>query len=116
MRLGIMLGYAAGTVRLPIDLVQEADRLGVHAVRIALLLPQFAIFLALPPIRLLGQLNPDLRIVCPPGHTGLRPPYLMSGSEPVDGADISLSHDGPWIAWAIRLDGSPSSREPSGHD
>ena len=67
-------------------------------------------------IRLLGQLNPDLRIVCPPGHTGLRPPYLMSGSEPVDGADISLSHDGPWIAWAIRLDGSPSSREPSGHD
>ncbi len=32
MRLGIMLGYAAGKVRLPIDLVQEADRLGIYAV------------------------------------------------------------------------------------
>jgi len=32
MRLGIMLGYAAGTIRLPIELVQEADRLGLHAV------------------------------------------------------------------------------------
>lgn len=32
MRLGIMLGYAAGTIRLPVELVQEADRLGVHAV------------------------------------------------------------------------------------
>jgi F420-dependent oxidoreductase-like protein len=31
MRLGIMLGYAAGTMRLPIELVQEADRLGVYA-------------------------------------------------------------------------------------
>jgi F420-dependent oxidoreductase-like protein len=32
MRLGIMLGYAAGKVNLPIELVQEADRLGVYAV------------------------------------------------------------------------------------
>ena len=32
MRLGLMLGYAAGKMELPIDLVQEADRLGVHAV------------------------------------------------------------------------------------
>jgi F420-dependent oxidoreductase-like protein len=32
MRLGIMLGYAAGRLNLPIALVQEADRLGVHAV------------------------------------------------------------------------------------
>ncbi|MDT8307491.1 MAG: LLM class F420-dependent oxidoreductase [Anaerolineae bacterium] len=32
MRLGIMLGYAAGRLELPITLVQEADRLGVHAV------------------------------------------------------------------------------------
>ena len=27
-----MLGYAAGTMRLPIELVREADRLGIHAV------------------------------------------------------------------------------------
>ena len=32
MRLGLMLGYAAGQMQLPIELVQEADRLGVHAV------------------------------------------------------------------------------------
>lgn len=32
MRLGLMLGYAAGKVELPLELVQEADRLGVYAV------------------------------------------------------------------------------------
>jgi F420-dependent oxidoreductase-like protein len=32
MRLGIFLGYSAGTVELPVELVKEADRLGVHAV------------------------------------------------------------------------------------
>lgn len=32
MRLGIMLGYAAGKIELPLKLVQEADRLGIYAV------------------------------------------------------------------------------------
>ncbi|MCB8934074.1 MAG: LLM class F420-dependent oxidoreductase [Anaerolineae bacterium] len=32
MRLGLMLGYAAGKLELPIELVREADRLGIHAV------------------------------------------------------------------------------------
>lgn len=32
MRPGLMLGYAARTIELPVALVQEADRLGVHAV------------------------------------------------------------------------------------
>lgn len=32
MRLGLMLGYAAGKIDLPVELVQEADRLGVHVV------------------------------------------------------------------------------------
>ena len=32
MRLGLMLGYAAGQIELPVELVQEADRLGVYAV------------------------------------------------------------------------------------
>ena len=32
MRLGIMLGYASGKIQLPVDLVQEADRLGLYAV------------------------------------------------------------------------------------
>ena len=29
MRLGLMIGYAAGKIELPLELVQEADRLGV---------------------------------------------------------------------------------------
>jgi len=32
MRLGIMLGYASGKIQLPVELVQEADRLGLYAV------------------------------------------------------------------------------------
>lgn len=32
MRLGLTIGYASVNVRLPLDLVQEADRLGVYAV------------------------------------------------------------------------------------
>jgi F420-dependent oxidoreductase-like protein len=32
MKLGLMLGYAAGRIELPVELVQEADRLGVHVV------------------------------------------------------------------------------------
>lgn len=32
MRLGLNIGYSAGKIELPIELVQEADRLGVHAV------------------------------------------------------------------------------------
>ncbi len=32
MRLGINIGYSAGRIELPLDLIQEADRLGVYAV------------------------------------------------------------------------------------
>jgi F420-dependent oxidoreductase-like protein len=32
MRLGIMLGYSGAQMTLPIELVQEADRMGIHAV------------------------------------------------------------------------------------
>ncbi len=45
----------------------------------------------------------ELRIVCPPGHTGLRPPYLFRGAERLPNADVSLSHDGPFIAAAVRV-------------
>lgn len=41
-----------------------------------------------------------VEIVCGPGALGRRPPRVL-----VDGArasvDVSLSHDGPWIAWAL---------------
>jgi F420-dependent oxidoreductase-like protein len=32
MRLGLMIGYAAGQINVPVELVQEADRLGYYAV------------------------------------------------------------------------------------
>ena len=32
MRLGIMLGYAGRRIELPVELVKEADRLGVYAI------------------------------------------------------------------------------------
>jgi len=42
-----------------------------------------------------------LEIVCAPGPVGRRPPeVLLDGS--ASAADVSLSHHGRWIAWAIR--------------
>ena len=32
MRLGIMTGYSGAKIELPLDIIQEADRLGVYAV------------------------------------------------------------------------------------
>lgn len=32
MRLGIMAGYSGATINLPMDMIKEADRLGVYAV------------------------------------------------------------------------------------
>lgn len=40
-----------------------------------------------------------LEIVCDPGPTGRRPPRVMLDGARC-GADVSLAHDGPWIAWA----------------
>jgi len=58
MRVGIMLGYAAGTVRLPIELVQEADRLGVYAVWTAEAYGSDAI----SPLAWLGALTENVRL------------------------------------------------------
>ena len=58
MRLGIMLGYAAGTYKLPIDLVQEADRLGFHAVWTAEAYGSDAV----SPLAWLGALTQDIRL------------------------------------------------------
>jgi phosphopantetheinyl transferase (holo-ACP synthase) len=50
--------------------------------------------------RMLGVLEERVEIVCDPGPATRRPPRVL-----VDGrgapADVSLSHDGRWIAWAI---------------
>ncbi len=58
MRLGIMLGYAAGTYKLPVDLVQEADRLGYHAVWTAEAYGSDAI----SPLAWLGALTQNVRL------------------------------------------------------
>lgn len=48
-----------------------------------------------------------LSIVCPPGPTGLRPPYLHLDGAPLQGVDLSLSHDGAHLAWALRIPWTP---------
>jgi phosphopantetheinyl transferase (holo-ACP synthase) len=50
--------------------------------------------------QLLGVAESRLEIVCAPGPTSQRPPRVLldGGDAP---ADVSLSHDGRWIAWAI---------------
>jgi hypothetical protein len=53
--------------------------------------------------RMLGVTEGRVEIVCPPGPSSRRPPHVL-----LDGcaaaADLSLSHDGGWIAWAIWVD------------
>lgn len=50
------------------------------------------------------ELDPEsVAIICPAGPTGLRPPFLHQGPEPIEAADVSLSHDGRELAWAIRF-------------
>ena len=50
--------------------------------------------------RLLGVSESRLEIVCAPGASGLRPPCVLLDGQATR-TDISLSHDGRWIAWAI---------------
>lgn len=58
MRLGIMLGYAAGRLELPVALVQEADRLGVYAVWTAEAYGSDAV----SPLAWLGALTERIRL------------------------------------------------------
>lgn len=61
-----------------------------------------------------------LEIRCPPGHTGLRPPYLYLDGRRLRGLDVSLSHDGDHLAWALRsrsdIDEVVGSRQRPAHD
>ena len=43
-----------------------------------------------------------LEIVCAPGKPGRRPPAVLLDGDPAT-VDVSLSHDGNWIAWAFAL-------------
>jgi F420-dependent oxidoreductase-like protein len=58
MRLGMMLGYAAGKIQLPIELVQEADRLGVYAVWAAEAYGSDAV----SPVAWLGALTKNIKL------------------------------------------------------
>lgn len=50
-----------------------------------------------------------LSIRCAPGPVGRRPPYLYLDGAPLPRADVSLSHHGRRLAWALDL---PWSSEP----
>jgi len=58
MRLGIMAGYAAGKIDLPLKLVQEADRLGVYAVWAAEAYGSDAV----TPLAWLGALTENIKL------------------------------------------------------
>ncbi|RMG98591.1 MAG: LLM class F420-dependent oxidoreductase [Chloroflexi bacterium] len=58
MRLGIMLGYAAQRIQLPVEMVQEADRLGVYAVWTAEAYGSDAI----SPLAWLGALTQNIKL------------------------------------------------------
>ena len=49
---------------------------------------------------LLGVPEARLEIVCAPGPTSQRPPRVLLDGRETE-ADVSLSHDGPLIAWAL---------------
>jgi phosphopantetheine--protein transferase-like protein len=56
---------------------------------------------------------PERRVTiqCVPGPTGRRPPFLHLDGAPLGDADVSLSHHGRRLAWALDLPWSPI-REP----
>jgi hypothetical protein len=41
-----------------------------------------------------------VEIVCAPGPASQRPPRVLLDGRDAE-ADVSLSHDGRWIAWAL---------------
>jgi F420-dependent oxidoreductase-like protein len=58
MRLGLNIGYAAGKIELPIELVQEADRLGVYAIWAAEAYGSDAV----TPLAWLGALTENIKL------------------------------------------------------
>jgi phosphopantetheinyl transferase (holo-ACP synthase) len=60
---------------------------------------------------MLGVEERRLEIVCAPGLTGRRPPLVLLDGAPAP-ADVSLSHHGRWIAWALFAVADPASLSP----
>lgn len=57
---------------------------------------------------LLGRPDADLQIVCDDGPPGRAAPRLLVGGR-ATGWDVSLSHHGRWVAWALCRGGSPAT-------
>jgi phosphopantetheine--protein transferase-like protein len=74
----------------------DLERASVHSV------PSAAVRIAArdDAARLLDVDVGRLEIVCDPGSRGRRPPRVLVDGTPAS-VDVSLSHDGPWIAWAL---------------
>jgi F420-dependent oxidoreductase-like protein len=81
MRLGIFLGYSAGRVDLPIEMVQEADRLGVYAVWAAEAYSSDAV----SPLAWLGALTKRIKL-----GTGI---MQMPGRTPANAAMTAMTMD-----------------------
>ncbi len=79
MRLGIMIGYAAGKMDLPVELVQEADRLGVYAVWTAEAYGSDAV----TPLAWLGALTENIKL-----GTAI---MQMPGSTPANAAMTAMT-------------------------
>ena len=63
--------------------------------------PAMARVLARPALaQALGADEGDVEIVCEPGVTGRRPPRVLVAGRPAP-CDVSLSHHGSWVAWAL---------------
>jgi len=54
-----------------------------------------------------------VEIVCRPGAIGRRPPLALVDSVPA-AVDLSLSHDGPWIAWSLAPHAGPDDARGPG--
>lgn len=74
----------------------ELERASVHSVSSAAV----RIAARADAADLLGVEVGRVEIVCGPGALGRRPPRMLVDGRSAD-VDVSLSHDGPWIAWAL---------------
>ncbi len=85
-----------GSLERLLQRLTERERASVHtaasaAVRIGARM-EVARFLGLPPDR--------VEVVSARGPAGRSPPAVLVDGAPAS-VDVSLSHDGPWIAWAL---------------
>lgn len=77
---------------------REEEREAVHSLPSALV----RLLVRRDAARVLGRGESHLTIVCSPGKAGRRPPFLHEDGMVSSHADVSISHDGDQLAWAVR--------------